>query len=152
MITDFFDTLFPSAIEGNIEAPVVRDKDSTPNRVLELGDDWEVDVSWSLKTSNASTYPLSQINGTWHLELSVESIGEGFEGPVANDTLNYASTHAATPTEYEWKHTFKVPASKVPDEAIYELGTLITFKDSNGIPMAMAAFFKGPAVTFYQAP
>lgn len=152
MTTKFFDTLYPSEIEGHIDEPEVIDKDGTPNHVLELGEAWEVNVAWKLKTDNPTTYPLDMINGTWHLKLSAESIGEEFEGSVATDTLDYANTFSATPTEWEWEHTFKVAGDKIPDEAIYELGTLISFRDSNNLPKAMAGFYMGPAVTFYNAP
>lgn len=150
MTTEFFDTLYPSEIEGEIEDVVVTDPDNTPNHVLQLGQPWDVEVTWKLTTNKPTTYPLSMIDGTWHLQLSVESIGPGMEAVIATATLPVNPPLTSTPAERTWEHKFALGAGVITEERIFELGTLITFKDTNGVPMAMAGFHKGPAISFYQ--
>ena len=149
MTTDFFDTLYPSAIEGVIDDPVVTDPDNTPNHVLELDQDWRVDIEWQLSSNNTS-YPVDMIDGTWHIQLSVESLGPGFEDDIADANV---PTSTANPDSWDlrvWNHQFTIPAGAIPDEAVYKLATLITFVDDNNNRRAMAGFAEGPVLSFYR--
>lgn len=150
MTTLFFDTLYHSEIEGMIEDPVVTDQDNTPNHVLELDRDWNVAIKWQLTSGDPSTYPLDMIDGTWHIQLSVESLGPGFEGEVANVDVPVANFITDEADLREWSHEFNIPVGQIPDEAVYKLVTLITFRDTDGDRKAMAGFAEGPALTFYQ--
>lgn len=149
MATEYFDTLYPSQIEGSIKEPLIKDPDGTPNRVLELDRPWRVEINWQLKSSNPATYPVDMIDGTWHVQVSVESLGIGFEGIVAEDDVLVSSFISGTTAQRDWKKEFTIPVGKVKDEAVYQLVTLITFKDTSGTRRAMAGFMEGPLITFY---
>jgi hypothetical protein len=150
MTTDFFDTLYPSAIEGVIDDPVVTDQDDTPNHVLELDQDWKMAIKWQLTSSKPSSYPVDIIDGTWHIQLSVESLGKGLEDVVAKTDVPVSSFINNQPDLRDWSHEFNIAADKIQDEAVYKLATLITFTDNNGARRAMAGFVEGPVITFYQ--
>jgi hypothetical protein len=150
MTTPYFDTLYYDHIEGTIEDPVVKDADNTPNRVLELDRDWQVEIKWSLKSDAPASHPVDLLDGTWVVKISVESIGPGNEKDVASVNLPFLGFDTSSAAQRTWKHNFMIPAGTITDEAVYQLVTLITYRDPDGNRRAMAGFTEGPMVTFYQ--
>lgn len=149
MTTANFDTLYHDHIEGEINAPTVMDSDDTPNRVLELDREWKVEINWLLRSDLPDSHPVDLIDGTWNVKLGVESMGPGDEKNLAEKDVPLSDTEASSPAECIWKHTFTISAGEIK-EGVYQLVTLITYKDPAGGRRAMAGFAEGPMVTFYQ--
>lgn len=145
-----FDTFVPDHIDGVIEAPVVTDADGTPNRVLELDRDNTVDITWRLITDDIALHPVQAYDGKWVVRLSFESFGPEPEFNLPEATVNFATgTLSADETNREWTHQFTIPANTAV-EAVYKLGTLITYRFPDDSRGAMAGFQEGPVITFYQ--
>jgi hypothetical protein len=149
MTTQNFDTLFYDHIEGEIEVPLVMDPDSTPNRVLELDRDWKVEIKWLLRSDLPDSHPVDLLDGTWNVKIAVESLGPGDEENVADKEIPLPSFDTSSSSERTWKHTFNINAGKISKEGVYQLVTLITYRDPAGGRRAMAGFAEGPMLTFY---
>jgi len=149
--TYYFDTLYPDHIQGIIDSPVVTDPDGTPNHVLELEKAWSVEIKWRLTSDSSTMYPVTAIDGTWHIQVSLESLGKGFEDTVAQADVPFYPPDFGSNAMCEWSHKFTIAAGIPPDEAVYKLVTLITFKDHAGNRKAMAGFMDHPLLTFYKS-
>ena len=157
MATLNFDTVFPAELIGEVRDIVVTDKDNTPNRALQKGMPWNVEVNWHVMGNGANT-----LGGQWHVQLNLESMGEGFEGKIAEKIKDYTAVEpppASTPTHRHWKHLFEnldtkfldPPINQGAEEGIFRLIVIITYKDPFGSPAAMAGSLEGPLLTFYKA-
>jgi hypothetical protein len=150
MTTARFDTLYFDHIQGEIADPVVKDLDGTPNYVLELDRPCTVELEWQLESNAPGSHPVDLIDGTWEVKVSVESIGKGMEDEIANANVPLAAFTSSSPALRTWQHTFNIAANTIKDEAVYRIGTLITYRDPSGNRRAMAGFSEGPLVTFYK--
>lgn len=150
MTTTNFDALYYDHIQGEIAEPIVKDFDGTPNRVLELDRVCQVEIEWKLESNAPMSHPVDLIDGTWEVKVSVESIGIGDEKEIASTNVPLSSFDTSSAALRTWKHTFTIPANKISQEAVYKLGTLITYRDPGGHRRAMAGFSEGPLLTFYQ--
>jgi len=150
MTTAHFDTLYFDHIQGEIADPVVMDPDGTPNSVLELDRNWQVEVNWKLTSNAPSSHPVDLIDGTWEVKVSVESIGAGDEKEIAMTNVPTSAFDTSSAAERTWKYTFPIAAGMVIKEAVYQLVTLITFRDSAGHRRAMSGFSEGPLISLYQ--
>jgi hypothetical protein len=150
MITENFDALYYDHIQGKIAEPVVKDLDGTPNHVLELDRNWQVEIEWQLSSDAPMSHPVDLIDGTWEVKVSVESIGVGDEKEVANTSVALAAFNTSNASLRTWKHTFNIPVGTITAEAVYKLGTLIAYRDPGGHRRAMAGFSEGPLITFYK--
>lgn len=150
MTTAHFDTLYFDHIQGQIADPVVKDLDGTPNRVLELDKNWQAEISWQLESNAPGSHPVDLIDGKWEVKVSVESIGEGDEKQIAATDKPLAAFDTSSAALRTWKHTFNIPAGTIEKEAVYQMVTLITYRDPAGNRRAMAGFSEGPLVTFYK--
>jgi hypothetical protein len=151
MATLNFDTLFEHELDGAIRDLVVTDKDGTPNRVIEKGAAWDVEVNWHVYGDPG----VVALAGSWEISLRLESMGKGFEGEIANRTKNYIDVEASESTQSHrhWMVKFKDLGDPLPaeEEGVYLLVCLITYKDPFGHPAAMAGAIEGPLLTFYIA-
>lgn len=149
MATINFDTLFEAELDGEIRDLIVRDKDATPNRVIEKGAPWEVEVNWHVY-GNAGAIALG---GTWEVSLRLESMGKGYEGEITNQTKDYIDVEVgqSTPKHRHWMLKFVNLGDPLPadEEGVYRLICLITYNDPFGNPAAMAGAIEGPLLTFY---
>jgi len=150
MTTARFDTLYFDHIQGEIADPVVKDLDGTPNFVLELDRPCQVELEWKLESNAPASHPVDLIDGTWEVKVSVESIGEGDEKSIASANVPLAAFASSSAALRTWQHTFNIPANTITKEAVYRMGTLITYRDPAGNRRAMAGFSEGPLVTFYK--
>jgi len=144
-----FDPLFHPNISGVIDNPIVRDKDRTPNRVLDLNQDNSVEVTWRLESADPLMCPVNALTGKWVIRLSFESFGPKEEFDLPEAIVPFA---AATHTDHdvcEWKHQFMIPANTA-EESVYKMVTLITYRFPDDSRGAMAGFHEGPMLTFYQ--
>jgi hypothetical protein len=150
MATANFDALYYDHIEGEINVPLVMDPDDTPNRVLELDRDWQVEISWLLRSDLPDSHPVDLIDGTWNVKIGIESMGPGDEKNLDDKDIPLSTFVTSSPAERTWKHTFTISAGDITSEGVYQLVTLITYKDPAGGRRAMAGFAEGPMLTFYQ--
>jgi len=156
MATLNFDTIFPAELRGEVRDIVVSDQDNTPNRALQKDMPWNVEVNWHVTGSGSPA-----LGGTWRVQLKLESMGEGFEGSIAETIKNYTDVEVAQSTSIHrhWKHVFvnldtkflDPPLNNGVEEGIFRLILLITYKDPLGHPAAMAGSMEGPLLTFYKA-
>jgi hypothetical protein len=168
MFNTNFDTLYQ--LDGTIDVKIL-DKDVTPNQVLPIEDLWSLAVEWHLLKNAASTNPPGGVGGTWYLTVSLDSVGEGYEGKVnisggvhptvleiglANNLIS------STSTDYGWKATIDVTAAEMarlrslppPDNLIpgnYRASVLITYKNDIGVTLPMAAAFETDLITFFES-
>lgn len=150
MTSQNFDTLFYDHIEGEIEVPLVMDPDNTPNRVLELDKDWQVEIKWLLRSDLPDSHPVDLLDGTWNVKIGVESLGPGNEKNVEDRDIPLSSFETSSASERTWKYTFNINSNEITEEGVYQLVTLITYRDPVGGRRAMAGFAEGPMLTFYQ--
>lgn len=141
-----FDPIFPS-LDGFLDIVVI-DPDGTPNRVLEIGKPWTVEIHWRLTGTGASA-----IGGNWDVMLSLEHVGGVTdEGTLANANKPLANVEpGSTPTNRKFKHSFTVPGTKPSAEGVYRLVTLITYDDMTGNPAPMAGYTEEPLISFYKS-
>lgn len=150
MTTLHFDTLYYDHVEGEIADPIVKDQDNTENYVLELDRDWKVEVNWKLTSDSPASHPVDLIDGTWEVKVGVESLGPGDEKyfPGANVDLGAFDTSSAA--KRTWKKEFNISAGEITTEGVYQLVTLITYRDPAGARRAMAGFMEGPLISLYK--
>lgn len=143
-----FDTLNFKDLVGTMNVQVI-DTDETPNLVLEIARPWRIEVDWVLHGINADT-----IGGSWELMAYYESMGPQNEGkvipspivvPMANTQPN------STSIDRRYRATINVDPGLIKEEGIYKLVTLVTYKNLDNKPRAMAGFSEYPLITFYQA-
>jgi hypothetical protein len=146
-----FDTIFPNDLTGTMWKPQVIDADGTPNRVLEIARPYTVKLDWSVAGSGACC-----LGGKWMVTVSLESLGEGFEGPVVKDyEVLYTDVAAgSTLTNRKWHLELSVtnplpPTTPHVEPGVFRLVALILYHDPLNMPDAMAAFSEGPTITFF---
>lgn len=115
-------------------------------RILDINDDAEIDVNWSL-----TGWMQRMVCGSWEVDAYFESIGEGkefeLEGPQAMPV---------DPTgNGQYKTSIKLPAGTIqtaPDETdiLYKVTVSVTYKDPGGRPGPIAGFVELPMVQFYK--
>jgi hypothetical protein len=141
-----FDVLKLDA-EGDISL-VINDKDDTPNSVLQLNEDWNVDVDWHLKGSNVDV-----IDGDWVLSVQMESIGEGYEGPIhaVTEIELEAEEPDSTPVDRHWHRNVKADPG-VPDvPGVYKVVVWISYQTEQDQPRPMGGFAEADLISFYKA-
>jgi hypothetical protein len=149
-VTFNFDPLFPADLTGNFAGPQVVDMDGTQNRVLQIGAQFKVKLDWDLVGSGVSS-----VGGGWDIKVSLESMGEGPEGPIISDTKLYTDilTPPSTPTHLYWHTEYTIADIRTPMPGIvpgvYKLVVLLLHKDSWNHPDAMAAYSEGPTLAFF---
>jgi hypothetical protein len=161
-----FDTVYQ--LDGTIALNIL-DQDNTPNHSLPIDALWKLEVEWHLLKSDTSVNAPGSVGGMWYLTASLESIGEGYEGPIRISTgvdptileIGTADLDSHTSTDYCWKVTIDVttvemarlrslpsPNTLIPNN--YRVGILITFKNDIGVTQPMAASVESNLVTFYK--
>lgn len=146
--TTQFDPLFPETLTGEVMSIVIKDKDDTPNHVLQLGDDWSVEVGWHLYGHNVAA-----IGGTWYVDVLLELMGPpNFEAKVGscNKNLTAFDPTLSSPGHRHYKCVINIPANTPPQAGLYRLVSLITYRNDAGQIMEMAGFRDGPLVHFFQ--
>jgi hypothetical protein len=155
MVEKRFDTLNLD-MAGDISV-VVKDTDDTPNEVLQLNKDWSVDVDWHLLGP-----AVTAIDGDWLLKVSMESLGEGYEGNIqGKDILDKdlppieieleAQVVDSTLTDRHWKKTVKAGPSIPNVPGVYKVVALVSYQTEWDIPLPMAGFAEADLISFYKA-
>ncbi|WP_420627182.1 hypothetical protein [Candidatus Leptofilum sp.] len=142
-----FQTPFPPKsphLYGHIEASVL-DSGVAPNTVIKVGDDWYVDIYWSLK---GTLMPL--IYGKWCIRLHLESMGRGkeFNYPRKGREI-YVRANPCGNGYYRYR--VKVPAGTVTAKhhgIPYKLVVSVTFYDYCGEPGRITGVVEGPILYF----
>jgi len=152
MATWNFDTIFPTYLHGHFSDPQVIDTDGTPNHVLDIARPYTVKLDWAVQGTDACC-----LDGKWAVTISLESLGEGFEGSVWKAEKLY--TDVVPPsllTNRMWhidaditNPTTDPDPKKNVTPGVYKLVVLILFYDVLGNPEAMAAFSTGPTLAFF---
>jgi hypothetical protein len=136
-----FDTtaLLKTDLDAEILSVVTNEFDKDPNRVLELGQPWEVTGEWRVWGLDATA-----IGGTWELKVFLESMGAGFEGQVGSATVTVLPAADQT-----YKQLISITGANPPDPALYKLVILIQHVNTLGKKTRMAGFAEGPYLEFY---
>jgi hypothetical protein len=152
-MAETFDVLFPAELTGEITKFEITDPDDTPNRVLEITRDWKIDLEWKIEGNVADT-----LGGSWHVQVSLESMGEGYEGPVGEEVVveYHDFDPTSTPTKCIWKPTSIVVTAVemagnpeiVP--GVYKPIVLITYKNEDGQNRPMAGFMDAGLITLFE--
>jgi hypothetical protein len=132
----------PSAVLDAAVANVsVIDLDGNPNRVIDTDTGFRVQVRWLLTGALA---PL--IINDWHVRLFAESIGDGFEGKLAETT---AVTPTAIPNGVQLDATLTVSAADIAarpnmvnneGDGVYQLVVVITHDNVFNLRDELAGF------------
>jgi len=147
-----FDTIFPETLTGHLDEPQVIDADATPNRTLAIAMPYTVKLDWKVTGSNACC-----LGGTWKVKISLESLGEGFEGKVWEGTKAYTDVEAGSASNKQMWHVDAAITNPTTDPnpdknvtpGVYMLVVLILYTDLHGQEAAMAAFSRGVTLAFY---
>lgn len=113
--------------------------------ILRATDDWVVDVQWNISGSLAEFIGASK---TWTVTLLLESMGQGFEGPIASYTTsalggliqNYGPIPVSIP-----KNPMLADGNT---SKIYKLVGVLTLADG-ATPLPVAGYAEGPMLQFY---
>lgn len=143
-----FQTPFPPKsryLSGQIAASIL-DGGIAPNTIIKVGDDWYVDIYWSIK---GILMPL--IYGKWCVNLHMESMGHGkeFNFPHRGQEV-YVKVDPCGNGYYH--HRLKVPANTVKPKHCgipYKLVVSLTFHDACGRPGYLTGVVEGPILHFY---
>lgn len=159
-----FEVEFLEHLTGTIGAKVY-EVGEAPSRILDINDDWVVEIDWSL-TGEAQRF----VCGSWGVDVYMESIGKGpeFELPdedLENIPLNptgdghyhtainvpagFIKTHVETWRE-ELKEHGHLPGDRESD-IVYKMVCTVTYKDVGGRPGPIAGFVEMPMLQFYSA-
>jgi hypothetical protein len=124
----------------------VKDADDTPNDVLPLNKDWSVDVDWHLKGQ-----AVDAIDGDWILLVSMESMGEGYEGPIhAQEEIELEAQEAdSTNIDRHWKRTVKADRDIPNKPGVYKVVALVSYQTEQDHPLPMAGFAEADLISFY---
>jgi hypothetical protein len=149
-----------TGLKGTIGA-AVGEVGEPPSHILDINDDWYVDVDWTLKG------PLQRfICGSFEVDVYLESIGKGpefelpdVEGIAINKTGDYSAhidvpagvikTHVETWWE-EYKEHHKGVGEPETD-IVYKMVCTVTFRDQYGQPGPIAGFVEMPMMQWYKA-
>jgi len=144
-----FDTLTNVAtdLEGEISAVDVFDADLDPNHVLPRDREWNVRVQWKITGLCAPG-----LGGEWQIRVNLESIGQGFEGTVKQDTLAVNSVAPSQTLNYDKTITLPRPDTVANMIAgTYKLVIIITHTNTGGgvtKRTRMAGFYEGRLLEF----
>lgn len=155
-MSDTFDTLFPTGglgLDGVVTKFEIVDPDGNPNRVLEITREWRVNVEWHLTGSGVDC-----LAGTWHVQVSLESMGDGYEGlvdPIVDVPYGDFIPATSGPTHCHWK--LPQPISIMPNEmqakgiepGVFKPIVLITYSNAAGKNRPMAGFREASLITLY---
>lgn len=152
MSTLRFDALTDVAadLDGQITEFEVLDADLDPNRVLPLDSEWSVKVNWEISGLCAPG-----IGGDWVIRVNLESMGEGFEGLLAEEIEPVSNTAPAALRSYE--RTIALPAPNTfPDlvAGTYRIVVVIGHTNTGGgvtKRTRMAGFIDGELLDFSDA-
>ncbi len=86
----------PAILDAAITSVQVIDLDGNPNRVIEAGSGFQVQVRWHLTGTLAAL-----VINDWHVRLFAESIGGGFEGKLAETTVAVPTLVAPNDVRYD---------------------------------------------------
>lgn len=140
-----FDPIFEVYLTGNVDDIIVYDPDNTPNRVLPVGQQWRVEILWSLSGNYVTA-----LGGEWHVLLSIEGMGPRLEDDICKGTKGYLDVEpGSNALVRRWKYTCNIPADKVTEEGVYKLATFIHYIDPLGNPLPMAGHAEEPLISFY---
>jgi len=155
-MSDTFDTLFPKGglgIDGAVTKFEIVDPDGNPNRVLEVTSDWSVNVEWHLFGSGVDC-----LAGDWHVQVSLESMGDGYEGlvdPIVKVPYSSFDPAASSPTHCHWSlpSPIKITAAEMQARGIkpgvFKPIVLITYTNAAGKNRPMAGFRESSLITLY---
>ncbi len=143
-----FQTPFPPKsryLYGHIEASIY-DSGVAPNTIIKVGDDWYVDIYWSMK---GMLMPL--VYGKWCVRLHMESMGRGKEFNFPHNGHEvYVKVDPCGNGLYHYR--LKVPAGTVKAKHCgipYKLVVSVTFHDVCGRPGYLTGVVEGPILHFY---
>jgi hypothetical protein len=146
-----FDTLFPAELKGVVAKFEIVDPDGTPNRVLETTREWHINIEWHL-----SGVGVTSLGGTWHVQVSLESMGKGFEGmvdPIVNIPYADVDPTKSGPTHCHWNASMTITPTEMQNKDIgpnvYKPVVLITYTNPAGKKQPMAGFWEGRLMTLY---
>lgn len=132
---------FPSGlgITGSLDSVEILDANGDPVQVLDHTIDNQVEVKWSLAGNSSS---IALLGGSWSVQLYVESMGQGYEGPIGLpevQPLNGGRDYTATPVM-----TTGLLAPVAPDTlTVYKLVAVLSHT-INGQTNLIAGFGEGP--------
>ena len=152
MTTVNFDSIFAPQLVGHVADPEVIDPDGDPNHTLQIALPYTVKLKWDLQGTDADS-----LGGTWKVKISLESLGEEFEGPVWQGDTVYSNVDAGSTSTNQMWHIDAVVTNPTTDPdpkknvtaGVYMLGVQILFYNEHDKPKAMAAFSTGPTLAFY---
>jgi hypothetical protein len=157
-----FEVEFPPYLQGTIGA-LVCEVGEKPSRILDINDDWFVEVDWTL------TGPLQRfICGTWAVDCYMESIGKGPEFELPDEELENIPLHPnkdghyharldvpagfITTTLENWREERERPERPEREtDIVYKMVCTVTYKDAEGHPGPIAGFVEMPMMQFYKA-
>jgi hypothetical protein len=148
-----FDTLFPTELNGVVAKFEIVDPDGTPNRVLEITRSWSINIEWHLTGTGVTS-----LGGTWHVRVSLESMGPGFEGvvdPIVDVPYGDYDPAMSGPTHCHWKLPQPITITPAEMQArnitpnVYKPVVLITYTNPVGQRQPMAGFWEGNLITLY---
>lgn len=160
-----FEVEFLPYLKGTIEAAVY-EVGEAPTRILDIHDDWAVDVNWAL------TGPLQRfVCGTWGVDVYMESIGKGPEFELPDEKFediplqpnptgqyhvhipvpaDFIKTHLETFNE-ELKEHGELKERERETDIVYKMVVTVTYRDPMGRPGPIAGFVEMPMLQFYEA-
>jgi hypothetical protein len=145
--TGEFEVEFPSNLLAGIITAEVYEDGEAPSRILDIEDGWNVDIHWEL---TGPVFPM--IDGTWHVDGYMESMGPGDEFELPNEpapiSVNPNPTH-------KYDAHFHIPAGTVnpapgENDIVYKLVVTVTYFNTWGVPGPMAGFVEVPMLHFYK--
>lgn len=144
-----FQTPFPPKhpyLNGRIAARIL-DTGIAPNTIIKVGDDWYVDLYWSLCGKLQSL-----ICGKWCIRLHLESMGKGKEFDFPLD--GHGIEKKVDPCGHGYYHLrVKVPAGTIKAKHCgihYTLVVSVGFHDYCGQPAEISGFVTVPMLQFIQ--
>lgn len=125
-----------------VQDPNGVDPDTT---ILRATDAWQVVANWSISGAAAAAIDASK---TWHLSIRLESMGGGFEGPVAHVRVPAVGGAVQNYTEPITIAANRALAKDV-DSQLYKLVAVLTLTQGVTEPLPIAAYQEGPMLQFY---
>jgi len=132
----------PAILDAAVVAVEVIDLGGNPNRVIDAGNGFDVQVTWHLTGILA---PL--IKNDWHVRLFAESIGPGIEAKLTESTA--VAAVLVSPTDVHLSTTLSVPAAQTlgmvnaEGDGVYELVIVIAHDNVVNVRDTMAGFADG---------
>ena len=136
-----FQPMAAPTLSGNVDPLVVTSTGPDPTMILSVNTTWYIRVNWYI-----TGYIAAALGGDWRVQAFLESMGPGFEGPVAGP-VNLSLAVAAPATTRNYVLTLTVPANPLIVAGAYKL-VLTILHVNGGVSTQMAAFVEGPILQF----